>query len=286
MLKSTLRRIYRIFVQRLKGRRFGTIYPVRTFHSFVRKSLKPDFVEIEGSKIFLDPADSLALSLNGSYEPFETQLIKKVIRQGDISVDAGANIGYYTLLFSRLTGESGRVFAFEPAPVNFALLKKNLGINGCSNVEPVQKAVSNITGNASLFLHERNSTDHRIFRSKDRRRGIDIETTSLDDYFKDFRGKINFIKIDVQGAELQVLEGMRKILKNHPVKIALEFSPLLLKSCGSEPEKLVSILAEYGYRLFDINERGKKLEEMDASALPEKYTAEKKNHTNLLCLRE
>ncbi|MBN1189230.1 MAG: FkbM family methyltransferase [Dehalococcoidales bacterium] len=285
MLKKYLRYIYRKAVRLLGGGRFGTIYPVRVVHSFMSKQLKPAFVEIDSNKIYLDPKDSLGLSFSRNYEPFETDLIKKEIKRGDVLLDIGANIGYYTLIFARSAGEEGRVFAFEPEPSNFSLLKKNVEANGYKNVELVQKAVSNETGKSRLFLSRGRSVDHRIFDPQDGRRQIDIEVTRLDDYFKDYSGKIDFIKIDVQGAEGAVIEGMPAILKNHPVKIAMEFNPYILRASGVDPEKCLQILTGYGFTFFEIQEHKKEAAMVSASELLLRYTYSKRNHTNLLCLK-
>jgi FkbM family methyltransferase len=283
MLKSFLRYVYKKVVRLLGGHGLGTFYPVRFLHSFIIRHLKPPFVEIDKNVLYVDPKDSLSLSIKGAYEPFETDLIKKEIHRGDVVLDIGANIGYYTLIFARLTGENGRVFAFEPAPSNFALLKKNVETNGYKNVELVQKAVSNVTGATRLFLSRAGSVDHRIYDSHDGRKQIEIEVTRLDDFLKDFQGKINFVKIDAQGAEGAILEGMQDILKNHPVKIALEFNPAILKTSGIDPERCLHLLTGYGFQIFEILEHRRKLEPVSASELLQRYTAEKKVHTNLLC---
>ena len=111
-------------------------------------------VMVEGHKMFLDSVDTFHLCTNGYHEPIETDLIKKHVKRGDVVLDLGANIGYFTLILPRLVGEEGKVFAFEPDPENFALLKKNVEINSYQNVVLVQKAVSNRNGKATLYLYE------------------------------------------------------------------------------------------------------------------------------------
>lgn len=110
----------------------------------------------------------------------------------------------------------------------------------------------------------------------------------LDDYFKDYNGKINFIKIDIQGAEAAAVQGMSKLLKkNVSVKIVSEFWPAGLKRTGIEPiEYLRMLLLKHGFKLYEINEKKKKLDSVDITKLLETYTIEKENHTNLLCIRE
>src|SRR5256885_8821899 len=89
---------------------------------WVFNRLRQKEVIVHGFPFLLDPLDSLELSIFRSYEPFETSLLAAEIRPGMTIVDVGANIGYYTLLFSKLAGDNGRVYAFEPEPQNFALL--------------------------------------------------------------------------------------------------------------------------------------------------------------------
>ena len=120
--------------------------------------------------MFLDSVDSLRLSFNGVYEPCETEFVMNEIKKGDVVLDIGANIGYYTLIFARLVGEEGKVFAFEPDPENFALLKKNVEINGYHNVVLVQKAISNKTGKIRLFKFDDFKAGHRIHDSHDSRK--------------------------------------------------------------------------------------------------------------------
>jgi len=80
-------------------------------------------------------------------------------------------------------------------------LKKNVEINGYKNVELVQRAVSNKTGKIKLYLCEDNTGDHRIYDLHDERKSIEIEAIRLDDYFKNYNGAVDFIKMDIQGAE-------------------------------------------------------------------------------------
>ena len=117
--------------------------------------------------MFLDSNDSLRLSINGTYSEYETDVMKKIVKKGDVDLDLGANIGYYTLIFAKIVGKNGKVFAFEPDLTNFTLLKKNVEINGYKNVVLINKAVSDKTGKLKLFLNERNH-DERTDRIKEK----------------------------------------------------------------------------------------------------------------------
>src|SRR5437867_3185244 len=92
---------------------------------------------VRGHWMHLDPTDSVVsptLRHFGVFEPFETQLVQQMVRPGDVVLDVGANIGYYTLIFAELVGEQGHVYAFEPDPRNFAFLAKNVHSNRYRNV--------------------------------------------------------------------------------------------------------------------------------------------------------
>lgn len=263
-------------------------YPVKVFNNFILFILKSNFSEVQGHKMFLDPKDSSRLSINEIFEPLETELVKNEIKRGDVALDIGANIGYYTLIFAKLVGEEGKVFAFEPDPNNFALLKKNVEINRYKNVILVQKAVSNKTEKIRLYLSARSVGDHRIYNSYDGRESIEIEAITLDDYFANYNGNIDFIKMDIQGAEGGALQGSSNLIKkNKNLKIVTEFWPIGLKRFGIEPMEYLKSLIKHGFNLYEINERLKKIElVINISKLLEIYTPEKENFTNLLCVKE
>ncbi len=279
---------YKKIVKILSGHGIGKFYPIRVAHNFIIAHLKTTFTEVDGHKMFLGRRDSLSLSIEGIYEQFETELVKKEIKRGDVVLDIGAHIGYYTLIFARLVGGDGKVFAFEPDPTNFALLKKNVEMNGYKNVILIQKAVSNKPGKLKLYLCEDNDVDHRIYNSHDGRESIEIEAIRLDDYFRDYDGRIAFIKMDIQGEEGG--GGMSNLLKkNKNVKIVSEFWPIGLKRFGTEPEEYLKLLLKHGFTLYHINEKEKKIEPIDIPKLLEIYNPDmhkKGNFTNLLCIKE
>lgn len=273
----------------LFGQKFRKSYLIRVARvvdNFIFSLLKSNFAEVQGHKMLLDSKDDLRLSIHGVFEQHETELVKKEIKKGDIILDIGANIGYYTLIFAKSVGEEGKVFAFEPEPDNFALLKKNVEINDYKNVILVQKAISNKTGRTKLYLCEEGPGDHRIYDWLDGRQSIEIEVIRLDDYFKDYDGKIDFIKMDIQGAEGEAIQGMPNLLdKNKTVKIITEFAPLWLKRSGIEPEEYLKLLLKHDFKLYRINKEKIK-PVVNLRKLLEIYTPESENSTNLLCLRE
>lgn len=286
-MRKILLLIYKKVVKIISGHGIGRFYPIKVINSFIISQLRSNFAEVQGHKMFLDSKDSLSLSIYESYEPLETELVKREIKRGNVVLDLGANIGYYTLIFAKLVGEEGKVFAFEPDPTNFALLEKNVEMNGYKNVMLIQKAVSNKAGKLKLYLSEDSMGDHTIFNLYEGCKFIEIEAIRLDDYFKNYDGKIDFIKIDTEGAEEQAIQSMFNLLKkNKTVKILTEFFPIGLKGSDIDPAEYLKTLLKLGFKLYHINELEKRIEPASIPKLLETYTPEKQNNTNLFCVRE
>ena len=242
--------------------------------------------------MYVDIADmgiTPALVSSGIYHKQMTKLIKSLITKGMVCLDIGANIGYFTLTMARLVGEEGGIFAFEPEPHNFDLLVKNIAINGYDNVTAVPKAISNKNGDAKLFLDRISLAGHSLAsrRQGERRFGrdaIEVEEQTLDTFFRDYNGKIDFVKIDVEGAELAVVEGMENIVnKNKDLIIITEFFPDALRSFGSTPKEFLNRLLQYGFNLYDINDQKESVRLMDIASILTEYSSGKS--TNLLAKR-
>ena len=229
--------------------------------------------------MLLDEKDSLGLS-RGSFEPQEIELVKQQVNLGETVLDIGANIGYYTLMFAKLVGEQGKVFAFEPEPNNFALLKKNVEINGYSNVVLVQKAVSNQNGTTQLYLCEENQGMHRVYHSVFCNESLDIESLRLDDYFRGYNEKISFIKIDIEGAEYAAIQGMQNLLRrNREVKILTEFSPAASLESGVDSKYYLNTLIDLGFNIYTVE---KNIEPVDINELYAQLTILKEIVSQLL----
>lgn len=242
-----------------------------------------------GHEMFLDPTDSIVspmLLRDGYFEPYETTLIESQVKPGDVVLDIGANIGYYTLIFARLVGDKGRVYAFEPDPTNFRLLKKNVRANGYQNVIFVNKAVAEASGPLSLYLCPDNKGDHRIFASEDDRDAISIQATTLDEHFADYQGKIDFIKMDIQGSEGRAVRGMQQVLRrHHDVKIITEFWPAGLRRSGIEAKEYLADLERQGFGLFRIDEDEETTESTTTQELLALYPDTREDFGNLYCAR-
>jgi len=207
---------------------------------------------IDGSKIYL-PLDEIQFLITG-YDVEKREMLKKIVKEGDVIVDLGAHIGYFTTLFAKLVGKTGKVYAFEPEESNFKLLEKNKKINGYDNIILEKKAVSSETGKTKIYSWQ----GSRYYRTYGEKSNIvcEVEKVKLDDYFKHYNGKINIIKINVVGSEGAAIQGMTELLKNNPnIKLFIEYSPKRIKEMGGDPIDCLNILDRLGFKIWLIKEK-------------------------------
>lgn len=217
-----------------------------------------------GNTLYLnatDPVISTAL-LFDVYEPYTTKVFLQHLRPGMVVVDVGANIGYYSVLAAATVGPTGKVYAFEPDPENFAILKKNIDTNTFLHVEAFSAALSDRTGTDTLYLSPDNKGDHRLVAGlKEDRVGITVNTLSLDDFVATHGlTSVNVVKIDVQGAENLVMKGMSRLLQspNAPV-IFFEYWPGGLAASLERPAALIEQLWTWGFTIYEVSESRKSL---------------------------
>jgi hypothetical protein len=150
----------------------------------------------------------------------------------------------------------------------------------------VPKAVSNVNEKIQLNL-SKDIGSHSIVYSPGGSNAIAVEAVSLDDYFKAYAGKVDFIKMDIEGAEGLALKGMPLLLsRNKNLKIIMEFRPMRIKASNINAEELLTSLVKNEFEIFDINERVKKIELTSVRQIMEKYSPEEDIHTNLLCVKK
>lgn len=286
MPKNLFLKIYQKSIKKMsKGHGVGKNSIVKKILKNIEGNLKIEFTEVQGSKMFLDPGDSLNLSINGVYGELDTKIIREEIHEGDIVIDVGANIGYYTLIFAQLVGKSGKVIAFEPEFKNFEILKKNVEINNYNNVILEPKIVSEKYGKMKLYVSDSDIVGHRIQKMGNLKNFVEVESVTLDDYMKKLNldEKVNFIKIDVEGAESKVLQGSTKILKKHDhLKIFTEFNREVVKNYGTEPKKMIDLLYGNGFEIYLPNYRDNKINLTSANELLTSKETLLEN-INLLC---
>jgi len=194
-----------------------------------------------------------------AYEPATTFAIERIVVAGDVVADVGAHWGYFTLLAATLCGETGRVIAFEPHPGNVSILTKNLQANRLHNVDVVAKAVSDREGLAKLFLSRDsggsslNALPPGAELSPGRSDYLVVETVRLDGFFAPPRSKPMLVKMDIEGAELVALDGMRTLIRETAdLALIAEFNPLYFQ--GARGEGFLRRLTEHGFELAIIDD--------------------------------
>ena len=188
----------------------------------------------------------------------EVVLLEKWIKPGNCVVDIGANIGFYSSIFSRLVGNGGSVHVFEPDEQNFKYLKhvcakfKNIRFN--------KIAVSDSNGPIDLYTSRRLNTDNRSYSFKGHGKIHKGKSVRFDDYIKD-RFEVDFIKMDIQGAEYSALKGMeRTLIKNNDIVLLMEYWPEGLKEQGVTVDMMTSFFEKMGMNIHVVeNNRIKKL---------------------------
>jgi len=176
----------------------------------------------------------------------EIQSLKKLVQPDSRIADVGANQGLYTLFFSSLV-PLGSVYAFEPDPALFASLKENVRRNGADNVTLFNAAAASRTAKLCLQPGLINRGDNQIVQSAQLDSGtIQVDAISLDQAIPGL--KLDLLKIDVQGFEVEVLRGAQGLFRANPgLSILIEFWPYGLSKAGSRPEELLDILRGAGF---------------------------------------
>jgi FkbM family methyltransferase len=180
-----------------------------------------------------------------AWNPEEYRAFRETVRPGSVVLDVGANVGCYTLLFATWSGPAGRVFAFEPAPASQAGLRRHLALNDLGDrVDVVAAAVSSSVGFAR-FRTDGTSGANALapLNAGASTATIDVETTTLDAFCATRQLRPDVVKIDVEGAELDVLKGARQVLASHAVQAFLELHPSVWASRGVTAEQIRAELA-------------------------------------------
>lgn len=187
----------------------------------------------------------------------KVKFVKDWLKDGGNVIDVGANIGFYTVIFSKLVGKNGKVYAFEPDIKNYKLLR--LITNKRKNVVSYRMAVADKQGSIKLYKSPFHNTDHHTFNIGEKRNYVKVKVSNLDKIFSD-RESFTLIKIDVQGFDYHVLTGAKAIIKRSG-RIALigEMWPYALTRAGIDPVKYIDLINSLGFKFVQKNKISKKL---------------------------
>lgn len=189
---------------------------------------------------------------DGVFEPHSTAWVERLVGAGDVAVDVGANLGYYTVRLSRLVGPRGRVHAFEPSPRYRPRLVDHLRRNGCeANVNVSEFALSDREGEERLFGDAVSASMHWVHDA--RRPAVEetIKLTTLDAYARAAGlARLDFVKVDIDGHEPRFLAGAAETLRRFRPVLLMEFAQLNLLTAGSDVDQLAAQLDALGYTLY------------------------------------
>ncbi len=184
------------------------------------------------------------------FEQHVGRALRLLTPPGATLLDVGANIGWFTVIGSRLVGRRGEVIAYEPEPENLRLLRANIRANSCRNVVLHAAAAGASDGRALLWRSPDNAGDHRLELVSERIVSVEVAVRRIDDDVA-VRTGVTVVKIDTQGSEVAVLRGMQRLLSaGGDLRIIAEIWPHGLERCGSSADDLIDLLSNNGRRLW------------------------------------
>lgn len=279
-----MRKVYRFIKNIVKPLKLHRFKIFSVLNKKITQRVVTNHAKVDGHEMILDDKDSLRLSLNGIYEIDQTNLIKKLVKEGDCVMDIGANIGYYALILARSVGPKGKVFCFEPDKTNFSILSQNIKNNNYSDrVVLYNDAVSDSNENIKLYISETNRGDHRIYASDENRNFIEITAVVPDNEVKIQNEKISLIKIDIQGSEMIALGGFKNIvIKNKPIVIS-EYWPKGIMMSGKNPDDYLNFFIENNYSMNFLTSKG--LKKVTIEEIKKVVNVEKGNFDNIVFIQ-
>jgi FkbM family methyltransferase len=165
-----------------------------------------------------------------------------IVREGDIVFDCGANQGITSLIFANIVGPQGRIYAFDPFPINNKLISLNAELNGKANIVVMNKGLSKSGRRIKVSMSEQCTSEHTEVVGDE----VEVELAALDE-FAAFRP--NCLKIDVEGAEIDCLDGARSVLSQNPA-ICIEMHPELIGRFGRRAEEIYEYIEIERYSCF------------------------------------
>jgi FkbM family methyltransferase len=201
---------------------------------------------LSGEHLPLDHVQGFGI-VRGLLEASVQEALRRTVREGSVVYDAGANLGFFTLLAARLTGPRGRVEAFEPLPSSAAAVRANAALNGFAQVHVHQAALGRETGRGEFLAVAEPSQSHLGDRGRhpDTRDVLEVDVLALDDLVGS-RGHPppDVLKIDVEGSEIAVLEGARDVLRSH--------APAIVCELHETNREVHDLLVELGYEIENL----------------------------------
>ena len=210
----------------------------------------------KGLVCFINTKDLIGWKIffTGEYERGTNRVLEQYVKEGDVVIEAGANMGSETLLLSRLTGK-GKVYGFEPNPYRFDRLKTNVSINELTNVEVFEMAIGEKNGDISFHIYPKNFCNAGMsskYMDTPLTRKITVPQQTLDSFVESHNiNKVDFLKMDIQGAEMDLLAGAATMIAKYKPIIFLEALQIY-----NDIQAMYAELAKYGYTVHNISDEG------------------------------
>lgn len=194
---------------------------------------------------------------SGIIEIAESLCVLNQVRKGDVVVDVGAHIGFYTCMCGKLVGPEGRVIAIEPEPYNLEYLKMNIYLNNLSNVTLHECVVTDEVGTRNNLYLDPTGTTPGMNQLWEPTNGdgecVSVSGTTIDDLCRDYP-KVNFIKLDIQGSEYKAIVGAQDVIRRSPnVSMLVECSENDLVKMGTSGKGLLGLLFRLGFAVYVIS---------------------------------
>jgi FkbM family methyltransferase len=206
---------------------------------------------LKGYRYVVKPDTGFA-SILGRWEERSQLVYQHSIFKDFVVFDLGANYGIHSMLYSKLVGERGKVFAFEPLPANVADIKEHIRLNDIKNIEVVPEAVSNKQGYAEFKVANHRGQGSLIGIGKQTSETERVDTNSLDNFCRSGKVFPDFVKIDIEGAEGLALEGF-----NETVNSSYPFFAIDLHTPKNDVE-VGKFLSAHGYEVYRVNDSSAK----------------------------
>ena len=262
-MKTLLSIILTYCIRPFYGSGLGTVFPLKQLNQFyVRISQgRGEIIETtSGFKMAVQYGKYIdnTILVHWVWEPHITSLIKSTLHTWDIFIDAGANIGYDTLLAASCVGDTGKVLSFEPASANYARLVKNVELNDFHNVQTFQVWLWNTNFETNLYLDNINPGAASVLSSRSSDEWIEVSTIQVRVFDEMLpMQKCSLLKMDIEWYELEALKWMKNLLKNNDLKIILEYSPGLyekMEPTGNTGKEILEYLESFGFKIHHINQ--------------------------------
>lgn len=235
------------------------IYKKLYLHTVKEKERKLTFM---GVRLLVPTRDTTIIPsiIDQTYETYELNLFKKLAEKSSVVFDIGANIGLYSLVTANLKGPKNKIYAFEPIEENQYYIEHNIKLNKFKNIKLIPMAVGDKESKLKIYLANNSIGTHSA--GKVTSNSVEIDQTTIDSFSKQENVVPDLIKMDIEGYEAYAINGGINTLKKHKPTLLIEFDTRLIKSCGSDPQKLAAQLDEIYPFKFLINEKKQKLEKI------------------------